>query len=169
MRSQSAACNTPVGQTVCFVGTESSHSCEVHTPSHNMTVPGVCRRPSRNSPRPSAYTQGAGEPLAPSGVPQAEGPATTKPAYYRNDDDWPECVGKCLDGHCALPWHHPECCYVPFRDEHDQVDGYSVNTVDVPTQMTVQISADAQTASVSGFWRSHDLFCPSLQRRPANN
>ena len=47
---------------------------------------------------------------------------TGQPAY---DTEWPECQGRCIDGHCALRWDHPACCFVrPHDDYYYAHDGY---------------------------------------------
>lgn len=126
--------------------------------SSHGDVSGVCRRPSP-SPYVNYYTQAASEPQPPAGAAKAEEVTAIKPAYSRDRDDWPKCVGKCMCGQCVLPHNHPECCYVTPEGGADPKDSYSGAGKPYSNG-----DADALSASAHGYWKSRNLFCPSTPR-----
>jgi hypothetical protein len=54
---------------------------------------------------------------------EAAGWLTGKPSFDI-EPDWPMCEGVCLQGHCALRWGTPACCYVHPRGDYDYYDQY---------------------------------------------
>jgi len=75
---------------------------------------------------------------------------TGVPAY---DTDWPECEGKCIEGHCGLRWDHPACCFVHPHGRHGYRD-------DDARPYRDAAAADKEFAAGSfGYWRSRDWYC----------
>lgn len=89
--------------------------------------------------------------------------SATTPAY---DREWPECRAQCLEGHCALEWYHPACCFVRRNEYEDRMarpygkDDPAAAASPTTAQPPADDDNDNQASLTStGYWLAHDFFC----------